>query len=274
MTAVEVERGDSPVVLSYPHSGTDLPEEIFGRLNARGQQLADTDWHMPRLYGGLLENATQVRAQFHRYVIDANRPPSGESLYPGQATTGLVPETDFDGNPIWRDGEVPDEAEVAERRQAFHEPYHAAIAQELERIRARHGFAILYDCHSIRSRVPRLFEGRLPDFNIGTNNGASCAPVLEQRVAAVCAAAEGYSHVVNGRFRGGWTTRHYGRPQEGLHAIQMEMAQTAYLKDEEPPFAYDEDKAAAMRVHLAALLESLERAALDGALTEKEQGNA
>ncbi|MFC4350417.1 N-formylglutamate deformylase [Fodinicurvata halophila] len=274
MTAVEVERGDSPVVLSYPHSGTDLPEAIFQRLNARGQQLADTDWHMPRLYSGLLENATQVKALFHRYVIDANRPPSGESLYPGQATTGLVPETDFDGNPIWRDGEVPDDAEVAERRQAFHEPYHAAITQELERIRAHHGFAILYDCHSIRSRVPRLFEGRLPDFNIGTNNGASCAPVLEQRVAAVCAAAEGYSHVVNGRFRGGWTTRHYGRPQEGFHAIQMEMAQIAYLKDEEPPFAYDEDKAAAMRGHLAALLESLERAALDGALTEKEQGNA
>ncbi|WP_051609399.1 N-formylglutamate deformylase [Fodinicurvata fenggangensis] len=270
---VEVTRGSSPVVLAFPHSGTEVPAEIFARLNERGQQLADTDWHVDRLYSGLLPNATQVMARFHRYVIDANRPPSGESLYPGQATTGLVPDIDFDGNPIWRDGEAPGDAEIAARREAFHKPYHEALTAELERLRAEHGFAVLYDCHSIRAWVPRLFEGRLPDFNIGTNQGASCAPILEQRVTEVCAAAEDYSHVLNGRFRGGWTTRHYGRPEEGLHAIQMELAQAAYLQAEEPPFAYDADKAEGLRRHLGRLLQVIETTALDGALTTNEAEN-
>lgn len=274
MTPVEVARGDSPVVLCFPHSGTELPAEIFRRLNETGQKLADTDWHVDRLYAGLLPNATRVMARFHRYVIDANRPPSGESLYPGQATTGLVPQTDFDGNPIWWDGETPDDTERDERRAAFHAPYHEAIQQELDRVRALHGVAVLYDCHSIRSRVPRLFEGRLPDFNIGTNSGTSCAPLLKRRVVAACAAAEGYSHVLDGRFRGGWTTRHYGRPQEGFHAVQMELAQAAYLKAETPPFAYDEARAERLRRSLDAVLEAIETTALQGALTANEAEDA
>ncbi|MGP9806171.1 N-formylglutamate deformylase [Paracoccus sp. NSM] len=252
MTPVTVTQGDLPVVLALPHSGTYLPDGIAARLNDRGRVLADTDWHLPRLYDGLLPGASVVQAQFHRYVIDANRPPDGASLYPGQNTTGLVPLTDFDGQPIW--DEPPEDVEA--RRLAFHAPYHAALAAELERVRARHGVAILYDCHSIRSRIPFLFEGVLPDFNIGTAEGASCAPAIEAAAQEV-AVATGRPTVVNARFKGGWTTRHYGRPAEGLHAIQMELAQSTHLSSETPPFAYDPARAEALRPVLAAILHRL-----------------
>jgi formiminoglutamase len=257
MSAVDVTRGSSPVILGLPHTGTNVPADIHGRLNAEGQKLRDTDWHVERLYDGLLPEVTTVRAKFHRYVIDANRDPSGASLYPGQNTTGLAPLTDFDDRPIWNPGQKPDEAETARRLRDFHQPYHAALTAEIERVRAVHGVAILYDCHSIRSVCPFLFDGRLPDFNIGTNGGATCAPEIEAAVRDVCAGAEGYSHVVNGRFKGGWTTRHYGRPQTGVHAIQMELAQATHLASEAPPFAYDEAKAERLRRHLRAILEAL-----------------
>jgi formiminoglutamase len=251
---VEVVRGDSPVILGLPHTGTWLPDEVRARLNARGQVLADTDWHIERLYDGLLPGATTVRATFHRYVIDANRGPDDASLYPGQNTTGLVPLTDFDGEPIWN--EEPTAEEIADRKARFHAPYHAALVAEIERVRARHGVAILYDCHSIRSVIPFLFQGVLPDFNIGTNSGASCAPAIEAATQEV-AAATGRSHVLNGRFKGGWTTRHYGQPGQGVHAIQMELAQATHLATETPPFAYDEQKAESLRVTLKAILERL-----------------
>lgn len=259
MTPVAVTRGAGPVVLGIPHAGTWLPEDIRARLNDQGRLLTDTDWHMERLYDGLLPGATVVRATFHRYAVDANRDPSGASLYPGQNTTGLVPLTDFDGRPIWDD--PPDEGEIARRVAAFHAPYHAALRTEMERVRAEHGIAVLYDCHSIRSAVPFLFEGRLPDFNIGTNDGAACAPALQEAVTGVCAAAPGYSSVLNGRFKGGWTTRHYGRPEEGWHAIQMELAQATHLATEAPPFAYHAERAARLRPVLAAVLAALDRTA-------------
>ncbi len=202
MTPVEIRKGTSPIVLGLPHTGTHVPQEIADRLNARGLELADTDWHIHLLYDGLLDDATTVRATFHRYVVDANRDPAGASLYPGQNTTGLVPETDFDGVPIWKDGEAPTEADVAARREAFHAPYHAALAAEIERVKAIHGVAILYDCHSIRSHIPFLFEGKLPDFNIGTNGGATCHPLIEQATVEVCGAADGYTSILNGRFKG------------------------------------------------------------------------
>ena len=254
MTPVEVVQGDSPVILGLPHTGTWLPEPVTAALNDRGRALADTDWHIERLYDGLLPGATTVRATFHRYVIDANRGPDDASLYPGQNTTGLVPLTDFDGVPIW-DAE-PDAAEIAARKERFHAPYHAALAAEIARVKARHGVAIMYDCHSIRSHIPFLFDGTLPDFNIGTNSGASCAPAIEAATQEV-AAATGRTHVVNGRFKGGWTTRHYGQPQQGVHAIQMELAQSTHLATEAAPFAYDEDKARALRVPLREILTRL-----------------
>ena len=254
LTPVEVVRGDGPVILGLPHTGTFLPDAIRARLNARGQVLADTDWHIERLYDGLLPGATTVRATFHRYVIDANRGADDASLYPGQNTTGLVPLTDFDGKPIWT--EEPSAQDIADRKARFHAPYHAALAAEVERVRARHGVAILYDCHSIRSLIPFLFDGVLPDFNIGTNGGTTCDPRVEAAVHDLCAAS-GRSHVLNGRFKGGWTTRHYGQPQQGVHAIQMELAQSTHLATEAPPFAYDQAKAEALRVTLKAILERL-----------------
>lgn len=254
MTPVEVRQGTSALVLALPHAGTELPEDVAAALNAHGRALIDTDWHVDRLYDGLAPDATRVRARCHRYVIDANRPPDGAPLYPGQATTDLVPLTDFDGRPIWE--RLPDAAEVARRRGAFHAPYHAALEAEMRRIRDLHGAAILYDCHSIRSRVPRLFDGVLPDLNVGTAGGASCAPAVERIVVSACEASA-YSSVLNGRFRGGWTTRRYGRPEEGWHAVQMELAQSTHLAAEAPPFAYDVAKAAPLRAVLAGILAAL-----------------
>ena len=255
MTPVEVYQGTGPIVLGLPHTGTYVPDAIADRLNENGRLLADTDWHIDQLYAGLLPQVTTVRAVFHRYVIDANRDPEGQSLYPGQNTTTLVPLTDFDGHPIW--STPPDAADVAARRAAFHAPYHAALSAELARVRDLHGVAILYDCHSIRSRIPFLFDGTLPDFNIGTNMTTTCAPQIEAATARICAQADGYSHVINGRFKGGWTTRHYGRPAEGFHAIQMELTQSTYLAQETPPWIYDTAKAGRLRPHLASILTAL-----------------
>ncbi|MBB3063771.1 N-formylglutamate deformylase [Limibacillus halophilus] len=251
MKPVEVSRGDGPIVLGIPHSGTWLPGHIKAQLNDRGRTLADTDWHIDRLYHGLLPGATTVRATFHRYVIDANRSPKNESLYPGQNTTSLVPVTDFDGRPIW--STAPDAAEVAARRAAFHTPYHTALEVELKRVQKRHGVAILYDCHSIRSQIPYLFDGKLPDFNIGTASSSSCDERLEDLVQSICKATGGTT-ATNGRFKGGWATRHYGRPLHGIHAIQMELAQSTYLENEAPPFTYDELKSAHLRSLLAEIL--------------------
>jgi formiminoglutamase len=265
MNPVEVIQGTSPIVLGFPHTGTYVPADIAARLNARGKGLDDTDWHIHTLYDGLLDGATSVRATFHRYVIDANRDPSGQSLYPGQNTTGLVPLTDFDGNDIW--DMPPTETEIAQRRDDFHAPYHQALSDELERVRDLHGVAILYDCHSIRSGIPFLFEGTLPDFNIGTNNGQTCARAIETATYGLCRAEEGYSTVLNGRFKGGWTTRQYGQPEKGIHAIQMELAQSTYLSSETPPWDYDTITATRLRRPLARLLGKLAHIALNGELT-------
>lgn len=261
MSVVDIRQGTSPVILGLPHTGTDVPDDIFDRLNDNGRILADTDWHIHHLYDGLLGDATMVRATFHRYVIDANRDPSGTSLYPGQNTTGLVPETDFDGKPIWRPGAEPTAEDAIRRLQSFHAPYHAALKAEIDRVKAIHGVAILYDCHSIRAHIPFLFAGVLPDFNIGTDNGRTCDAEIEKIVFDVAGAAKGYTSILNGRFKGGWTTRHYGKPETGVHAIQMELAQSTHLVTEMPPFAYDAAKADRLRTHLEDILTRLERVA-------------
>jgi formiminoglutamase len=261
MSVVDVVPGPSPVILAFPHVGTAVPDDVMARLNERGRVLSDTDWHVERLYDGLLPGVTTVTARVHRYVVDLNRDPAGGSLYPGQNTTGLVPLTDFDGAPIWRAGAEPTAADVAERVAAVHAPYHAALAAEVERVRAVHGIAVVYDCHSIRSRIPFLFEGVLPDLNIGTDGGRTCDPSIEAAAVAGAIRAPGYQSVLNGRFRGGWTTRHYGRPHEGVHAIQMELAQSTHLSSETPPFAYDTARADRLRPVLADILARIETAA-------------
>ncbi|OCW56497.1 N-formylglutamate deformylase [Hoeflea olei] len=266
MNPVTINRGEGPVILAFPHTGTDLNADTAAALNAEGALLRDTDWHIHELYADLLPGVTTVRALFHRYVIDANRDPSGESLYPGQNTTGLCPTITFDNVPIYQAGREPDAVEIKRRHDAFHAVYHRALAAEIDRVKAIHGVAVLYDCHSIRSEIPFLFEGRLPDFNIGTNNSTTCAPEIEKAVADICADAGGYTSVLNGRFKGGWTTRYYGRPADGVHAIQMELAQASHLAAEEPPFAYDPERAGKLRVHLKTILTTLNERALSGAL--------
>ena len=263
MSPLEVHEGVSPVILTFPHGGVHIAENLMRRLNPVGLQLADTDWHIHRLYDGLLDQATTVRATFHRYVIDANRAPDGHSLYPGQNTTELCPLTDFNGQNIWQDGQAPGAAEVAERRHSCHAPYHKALADQIDRIKNRHGVALIYDCHSIRSRIPHLFEGPLPDFNIGTNDGASCASSIESTVLSQCRNATGFTHVLNGRFKGGWTTRHYGNPAQGIHVVQMELAQLTYMM-ESPPWTLDRPKADAVREHLKIILTRLNTLALEG----------
>jgi len=262
MTPVSVVRGSSPIVLGLPHTGTYVPSDILAKLNDNGRFLTDTDWHIDRLYDGLLPSTTKVTAHFHRYVIDANRDPQGESLYPGQNTTTLVPLTDFDGRGIWTVPPTCDE--IDQRRRDFHAHYHAALHAEMTRVHAEHGVAILFDCHSIRSNIPFLFEGLLPDLNIGTNNGKTCAPEIEALVVDIAAdAAPDFSNVLNGRFKGGWSTRHYGRPTQGWHAIQMETAQSAYLTNEAPPWTFEQTRAAKLRPHLAKMLSGLADIAKD-----------
>ncbi len=255
--------GEAPLIVSMPHTGVDLPRDIESRLLSPWLARKDADWWVDRLYDFAQSlGATVIRTGISRTVIDCNRDPSGASLYPGQATTELCPTTTFDGEPLYRAGCAPDAAEVSLRRGTFFDPYHAAIAAAVIRLRAQHTNIVLYDCHSIRSSVPRLFDGTLPNFNIGTNNGSTCAPALTTAVEAACGGTN-FSRVTNGRFRGGYTTRHYGRPTEGVHAIQMELACRGYMREPlgavspgEWPTPYEDEVAAQMRAVLIRVLQA------------------
>lgn len=251
-----VERGDAPLIVSVPHAGTDIPKDISARLASVDLARKDADFYVDRLYGFARElGATIVRTAISRSAIDVNRDPSGRSLYPGQPVTGLCPATTFDGEPLYRDGDEPDAEEIDRRRERYFDPYHAAIETEILRLRSRHETVLLYDAHSIRSHVARLFDGELPQFNIGTNDGQSCAPGLTRAVEAVCDAS-GRSRVTDGRFKGGWITRQYGQTGEGVHAIQMELAMRGYADeasgDWPPP--WDADYAAPLQATLRGVL--------------------
>jgi N-formylglutamate deformylase len=240
-----------------PHAGTYIPEEIRSRLTEAAIALPDTDWHVDRLYDFLDDLGASVLVATHsRYVIDLNRPPDSAPLYPGAANTGLCPTEQFDGAPIYQAGEAPGEAEVQERLALFWRPYHDRLAAELQALKARHGIALLYEAHTIRSRVPRLFDGRLPDINLGTADGASAAADLATRLIQAATAAKQYSSVLNGRFKGGYITRSYGRPGEGVHAVQLELSQITYM-DEDPPYRFREDLAATVRPTLRGVLQAM-----------------
>jgi len=259
---LHVARGEAPLLLSLPHSGVEIPTELDGGLVSGSLARRDTDWWVERLYDFVGElGATIVRTLISRTVIDVNRDPSGRSLYPGQATTELCPTTTIDGQALYRPGAEPDAAAIAIRSARFFAPYHRALAAELERLRRRHAAVVLYDCHSIRSRIPRLFDGELPHLNIGTNGGLSCAPALTAAVEQACGAH--FSRITNGRFKGGYITRRYGAPAEGVHAIQMELACRAYMAEEPGPIDsdrwppdYDPVRAAPMRAALTRVLEA------------------
>ncbi|WP_324698955.1 N-formylglutamate deformylase [Novosphingobium aerophilum] len=226
-------RGEAPLIVAFPHVGTDLAD-VGPAFHSDWLARRDADWWVDDLYAFARElGATTIAARVSRSVIDLNRDPSGASLYPGQATTELCPTTTFDGELLYKDA-APDEAEIARRRALWFDPYHAALRSEIERLRSAHGKVVVYDAHSIRSHVPRLFDGELPQFNIGTNLGQTCDPALSAAVTQVCKAS-GLSHVLDGRFRGGWTTRHYGEPASGVHAIQMELAIRGYMDEPEVP---------------------------------------
>lgn len=259
MTWLQVTRGDAPLIVSLPHTGTEIPPDIEADLVSPWLARKDADWWVDRLYAfaeGM--GATIVRTAISRTVIDVNRDPSGASLYPGQATTELCPTTTFDGEPLYRDG-GPGATEIERRRVAYFYPYHAALRAEIDRLRAVHPTVVLYEAHSIRSLVPRLFDGELPQFNLGTNSGASCAGDLAAAVEAACDAS-GRSRVTNGRFKGGWTTRHYGQPDAGVHAIQMELAGRGYmdepaeLAEDTWPAPFHADRAEPLRAALEDIL--------------------
>jgi formiminoglutamase len=259
---LSIERGEAPLIVSVPHAGTELNGHEAGFVSPWLAR-RDADWHIPQLYDFARSlGATIVRTALSRSLIDVNRDPSGASLYPGQATTELCPTTTFDGEPLYRPGEAPEAQEIAERRRLYFEPYHAALAAEIARLRAVHLRVALYDARAIRSRIPRLFDGELPVFNLGTNSGASCDPALRERVVALLAAS-GASYVADGRFTGGWITRRYGRPEADVHALQMELACRAYMAEPERvdpsnwPTPLDESRAAPTRATLKRVLEAV-----------------
>jgi len=252
--------GELPLLISVPHDGCHVPDDIRNRMTGAGLELPDTDWHVAELYDFARDLGASIQvANYSRYVIDLNRSAADDVLYPGQLVTGLCPEHTFAGDAIYSDGAVDDE-ETRRRIETFWEPYHQSIERTLAGLRKEHGYAMLWDAHSIPSLVPRLFDGELPELNIGTNGGMSCAASMEAAVAAA-ATASPHSSVVNGRFRGGYITRHYGNPANRVYAVQLEIAQRSYM--DEATRAFDPQKAAHLRVTLRHMLEAYLSAAAD-----------
>ena len=248
-------RGTVPLLVSCPHDGVALPPTLAARMVENALRVPDTDWHVARLYESARElGASVIVPKYSRYVVDLNRPADGAALYPGRKETGLVPTITFSDEPIYVDGAEPVEEELAGRVRLYWQPYHDALAAELERLRAQHGRVVLWDAHSIRSEVPMFFAGRLPDFNLGTADGSSATMALQQRLADVLSAQDGFTHVVNGRFKGGYITRHYGRPDAGIEAVQLELAQVNYMNEDS--FEFLPGRAAAVQALVRRLLEA------------------
>jgi len=239
-------RGGSPLVVSMPHVGTFVPHSMGRHLTECAASRCDTDWHLPRLYDFVRElDATLITANLSRYVIDVNRPPDGANLYPGRDTPKLCPTDTFDQRPLYRDA-GPDKGETARRLDTVWWPYHRRLESEIARVREAHGVAVLWDAHSIVSVAPRLFEGRLADFNLGTADGASCDPALATRLKSALDGHGEYTNVLNGRFKGGYITRRHGKPADGVHAVQLEMAECIYM-DEASPYTFRPEKASPVR---------------------------
>ena len=249
-------RGTQPLVVSLPHVGTRIPEPLRDRLVARALAVEDTDWHLETLYAFARELGASLLVPMHaRYVVDLNRPPEDTPMYPGANNTELVPTRFFTGEALYHDGHMPTAAETSARRETYWRPYHDALAAELARLRQAHGHAVLWDGHSIKSELPWLFSGRLPDLNLGTAGGASCAPGLRAALMQVLARQTHFTHVTDGRFKGGYITRHYGRPGAGVHAVQLEMCWSTYMA-EAPPFAIEPDRVERLAPVLRALIEA------------------
>lgn len=258
--AFEFRQGTAPLLISFPHVGTYVPPALAERFTPEAREVHDTDWHLPLLYAFAQEiGASTLVATHSRLVVDMNRSPDGASLYPGQSVTGLCPVDTFADTPVYRSPDLqPDDAEIAQRRDQVWQPYHDQLAAELARIKAQHGAAGLWDAHSIQSVLPRFFDGKLPDLNLGTNQGASCGAGLGEALLAEArkGEADGFSSVLNGRFQGGYITRHYGQPALNVHAIQLEMTQSSYMQ-EHMPFDYLPAVAAKVQPHVRRMVERL-----------------
>jgi N-formylglutamate deformylase len=263
MNTFELLTGDAPLLISVPHSGVALPPDIAGKMTTAGHAVADTDWFVDALYAPIARalGASMISANYSRYVVDLNRPPDGGALYPGMSETGLCPQQSFTDEPLYLDDTAPDAAEIARRKALYWQPYHAALAAQLARLRAQHGQVLLWDAHSIAAEVPKFFSGRLPDLNFGTNSGASAADVIAAALLDVAKTHVGLSHVMNGRFKGGFITRHYGQPTQGVHAVQLELSQDCYMAAGQQCF--DSNRAALLsgiiRHLLSAALSALEK---------------
>ena len=251
-------RGHTPLLVSLPHVGTHIPAELAARLAPRALAVEDTDWHLEALYSFARDlGASLIVPRLSRYVIDLNRPPENAPMYLGVNNTELCPSRFFTGEPLYRPGQAPSDSEVAQRRDSCWQPYHQALADELARLKAEHGHALLWDGHSIKSQLPWLFDGRLPDLNLGTAQGMSCAPSLRAALMQQLADQHRYSQVTDGRFKGGYLTRHYGQPARGVHAVQLEMCWSCYMDEEGPPFALSPPRAARLAPVLRGLLQTL-----------------
>jgi N-formylglutamate deformylase len=251
-------RGTVPLLVSTPHVGTEIPDDIAARLVPRAHATEDADWHLTPLYAFAKDlGASVLTPRLARYVVDLNRPPENTPMYPGQNNTGVVPTVFFTGEPLYRDGQAPDDAEVQQRIDRYWRPYHEAIESELSRMLAEHGRAMIFDGHSIQQRLPWLFEGELPDLNVGTADGGSCSPSLRERFVSILSSQNEFSWVVDGRFKGGYITRRYGQPAQNRHAVQMEMCWHCYLAD---PHDWDAGRAARVQP----VLEAIARALIDG----------
>lgn len=251
-TIFEYSQGKLPLLVSIPHDGRYLPPDIAARMTETGRAIPDTDWHVIRLYEFVRAlDASVIAANCSRYVVDLNRSSADEPLYPGQLSTGLCPSASFAGEDLYVGGGEPGEQEKRDRIETYWRPYHDRLAGTLDEIKQRFGYALLWDAHSIPGTVPLLFEGRLPDLNIGTNAGRSCGAGLEAAVAKV-AETSGYSNVLNGRFKGGFITRHYGKPADNIHAIQLELVQDCYM--DEKSLRYDVARAARLGDTIRAML--------------------
>lgn len=252
----QLHTGSVPLLVSLPHAGTEIPDELHGGYVPRALAVEDTDWHMPRLYAFANDiGASVLQPRYSRYLIDLNRPPDDAPMYPGASNTELCPTRFFTGDALYNDGRAPDAVEKLRRRESYWRPYHEALAGELARIKAQHGFALLWDGHSIRGEIPWLFEGQLPDLNIGTASGGSADASIAHAVEAAAARHPRFSHVVNGRFKGGFITRNYGRPAENVHAVQLEMVQATYMR-EEPPFDWIAERADAVQPLVREMVEA------------------
>jgi N-formylglutamate deformylase len=261
MAAYRFHPGSSPLLVSMPHIGTHIPAAIAADMTEAALGVPDTDWHLDHLYDFLDPLGAGVLMATHsRYVIDLNRSPTGEALYPGARNTELCPTTLFDDRPIYKPGRAPNAAAIEERRRLYWQPYHDRLAAELAAIKARHGYALLFDAHSIRSQIPRFFEGRLWDINLGTGDGISATPAVAEAVLAAAQRTNDYTSILNGRFKGGYITRHYGRPEQGIEAVQLELAQIVYML-EAPPFYFRDDRALGIRPVLQGILTAMLNAA-------------